>query len=418
MQENKLKDGSNNNKQDATLIKEKEALVKDDKVTSNIDNDINTSEVSEDKKSPTLKILFWILLVIVIMLGLSHCALKKTGDNGLHIMQSKNADAELHNNMQVIHKDKTAAQETATKVQGATAQTSQTTSDTSKNAQTAQDSAMEAAVNAQMQEAKMRELQARLSAPTSFMALSGGGGNQQPGPQNVGSAQGGSNNANAPTQAVLAGQGANANFANQGTAVDTASAGTIAHPTATVAQGELIEATLETPIDSDLPGLVRAVTTTPVYAYTGNQPLIPAGSRLIGQYSSGVIQGQSRIMVVWNRIVLPNGVTAQLNSPGTDDQGMAGEGADSINRHFWGQFGEASLLSIIGAGSANVGVSGSDQYNSASQYRSALSNSFSDSAGTVLDHSIDTKPTLKVYQGAQINVFVARDVDFNNVLGG
>jgi len=190
----------------------------------------------------------------------------------------------------------------------------------------------------------------------------------------------------------------------------------VAHPGFTIMAGEFIHAVLETAINSDLPGMVRAVISRPVYSYTGERIIIPAGSRLMGQYSSSMLQGQSRVMVIWNRVVLPNGIAVQLNSPGTDSLGIAGQGADSINRHFLARFGQSVLLSLLGAASATAGVDTSNPYNSVAQYRSAISQSFQQSAQKSLQNSLPIKPTLHIYQGANINVFVAHDLSFFNVL--
>lgn len=225
-----------------------------------------------------------------------------------------------------------------------------------------------------------------------------------------------SRSGNGVSQATFAGQGGYSRFGNQNTGHSTVSATRIAHPAATIASGEFIHAVLETAVDSDLPGMVRAVISEPVYAYVGERPLIPAGSRLIGQYSSAVMQGMTRVFVIWNRVILPNGTTVQINSPGTDNLGMAGMAADSVNTHFFARFGEASLLSVIGAGAANAGVSTDDEYNSAAAYREAVSQSFQQSAQQSLQGSVAMKPTLKVFQGANIVVFVAHDLSFYNVL--
>jgi type IV secretion system protein VirB10 len=107
---------------------------------------------------------------------------------------------------------------------------------------------------------------------------------------------------------------------------------------------------------------------------------------------------------------------AGSDSPNADSLGRAGQGADSVNTHFFARFGEAALLSIIGAGASNVGVGNLDQYNSAAQYRVAIAQSFQQSAGQSLQSTLPQKPTLRIYQGAQINVFVAHDLSFYNVL--
>jgi type IV secretion system protein VirB10 len=217
-------------------------------------------------------------------------------------------------------------------------------------------------------------------------------------------------------EATLAGQGANENFANTPSKAETVEANRIVHPDYTIASGELLPAVLETAINSDLPGMVRAVVSQPTYSYTGERALIPSGSRLIGQYSSAVIQGQNRVMIIWNRIILPNGIAIQLDSPGTDVLGRSGQGADSLNTHFFARFGESVLLSLIGAGSANVGVSNQDQNNSTAQYRAAIAQSFQQSAQQSLQGSVAMRPTLQVYQGTAIHVFVARDLSFYKVL--
>ena len=217
-------------------------------------------------------------------------------------------------------------------------------------------------------------------------------------------------------QVVFAGQGANAQFANSSSTTTAVQATRIPHPGFTIASGEFLHAVLETAITSDLPGMVRAVVSRPAYAYTGERTIIPAGSRLIGQYSSALVQGQNRVMIIWNRIILPSGIAVQLNSPGTDSLGRAGQGADSVNTHFFARFGESTLLSLIGAGAAMSGVSQGDQYNSASQYRMAIAQSFKQSAQQSLQGTLPMKPTLHIYQGANINVFVAHDLSFYNVL--
>lgn len=191
----------------------------------------------------------------------------------------------------------------------------------------------------------------------------------------------------------------------------------IKHPTYTLAQGTLVGATLETQISSDLPGMVRAMTSRNIYSEDGSRNLLPRGSRLIGQYTSSIAEGQQRVFVVWQRVIRPDHIDIQLNSPGTDTLGTAGIGMDSIDRHFWAQFGNALLLSVIGAGTATVGVNDAqDQFNSAAAYREALSNSFSQSASNSLQSTGVIKPTLYINQGKKINVFVARDLDFFNEL--
>jgi type IV secretion system protein VirB10 len=183
-----------------------------------------------------------------------------------------------------------------------------------------------------------------------------------------------------------------------------------------IAEGSLIHATLESATNSDLPGYLRASVSEPVYSEDGTQVLVPVGSRLIGQYKSGMLQGQARIFIVWRRLITPNGLSVNLGSAGVDRLGVAGIGADEIDRHFWQRFGTAALLSILGAATANMGVTGVDQQNSASAYREAVSNSFAQSANQSLQQQSTIAPTLKTYQGKPIMVFVAKDLHFANAM--
>jgi type IV secretion system protein VirB10 len=182
-----------------------------------------------------------------------------------------------------------------------------------------------------------------------------------------------------------------------------------------IAEGSLIHAVLESATDSDLPGYLRAEVSETNFSEDGLQVLIPVGSRLIGQYKSGMLQGQSRIFIVWTRLITPDGTSVDLGSPGIDSLGVAGIGADEVNRHFWQRFGTASLLSLLGAGASNAGVSGSDQNNSAAEYRAAVASSFAQSANESLQQESNIAPTLKTYQGKPVMVFVARDIHFENV---
>lgn len=229
------------------------------------------------------------------------------------------------------------------------------------------------------------------------------------------------NNVSSNNNAVLGGDGtgdANTKFMSKvsNSEAPTQNATHIAHLNTTIAQGNIISATLETRISSDLPGMVRAVTSNDIYSEDDSNLLLPRGSKLIGQYTNNISQGQTRVFVVWQRLIRPDGIDIAMNSPGTDPLGGAGLPADEIDHHFWEQFGTASLLSIIGAGAANVGVTPDDEFNSASAYREALANSFNQTAQQSFQNTSVIQPTLLINQGTKINVFVARDLDFYNEL--
>lgn len=242
---------------------------------------------------------------------------------------------------------------------------------------------------------QQRIQQARLAAPTTLYQRRVGGVAQQ--------------------NDVMRQRDAASQFVNRRSHVSEVRVQRLLKPDCTVVAGELIHAVLETAINSNLSGMVRAVVTQPVYAYVGDRVLIPAGSRLLGQYQTAQNMSQTRLMVVWSRVILPGGQYVLLDSPGADALGRSGQAASVVDRHFWQRFGQASLLSMIGASSAVVGVADQQQYNSLSQYRSQLAQGFQQSAQQSLAHSIALRPTLSVHQGAAINVFVVRDLIFDRV---
>jgi type IV secretory pathway VirB10-like protein len=179
-----------------------------------------------------------------------------------------------------------------------------------------------------------------------------------------------------------------------------------------IAQGKLIDAVLESAVNTDQPGMLRALVSEDIYGDTGRTVLLPRGSRLIGQYDSSAAQGQSRVFIIWQRVIRPDGIDITLDSGGTDPLGQAGvEG--NVNRHFFTMFGAATLLSIIGAASATVGVGAQDANNSLSTYRSSVSQGFNEAANNVMGVFVRIKPTITIHPGTAVKVFVARDLYFD-----
>ena len=179
-----------------------------------------------------------------------------------------------------------------------------------------------------------------------------------------------------------------------------------------VPQGFVVPATLETAIDSDLPGSVRAVVSRDVRGFDGRQVLIPRGSKIIGQYRSAAAIGQTRAFVVWSRIVTPAGVSIEVGSPATDQLGRGGL-AGTADTHFFQRFGSAILLSVISAGVDAAGRgSGSGSSTSLVIGSAGQANQV---ASIALQKQIDIPTTIKVPQGAPVQVSVARDLDFSAV---
>jgi hypothetical protein len=184
----------------------------------------------------------------------------------------------------------------------------------------------------------------------------------------------------------------------------------IANSSYTVPQGAIIAAVLETAINSDLPGYVRAVVSRDVMGFDGRRVLIPSGSRLIGQYRSGLAAGQSRAFIVWTRLTRPDGVTVSLGSPATDPLGRAGLGG-KVDSHFLKRFGSAILLSVVQSGLGLLQRGGNDVVVRTAEDAKSV-------AGIALERDINIPPTVKVAQGTPVRIFTARDLDFSGTDGG
>ncbi|MBS0360000.1 MAG: type IV secretion system protein VirB10 [Proteobacteria bacterium] len=177
-----------------------------------------------------------------------------------------------------------------------------------------------------------------------------------------------------------------------------------------VPQGFVVPATLETAIDSDLPGSVRAVVSRDVRGFDGKAVLIPRGSHIIGQYRSAAAIGQKRAFVVWSRIITPDGVSIDVGSPATDELGRGGL-SGKADSHFFERFGSAILLSVISAG---VDAAGRGSGNNTELVIGSATQA-NQVASIALQKQIDIPTTIRVPQGAPVQVSVARDLDFSGV---
>lgn len=209
---------------------------------------------------------------------------------------------------------------------------------------------------------------------------------------------------------------------------------------ALVAQGTMIRGFLETAINTDLPGMVRAVVREDVRSLDGARILIPKGSRLIGEYKSGLARGQKRIFIVWSRVIRSDGLSAEIASPGADRLGRAGLTGE-IDTHFWERFGSAIMLSVIGGAAEYVSALGdtatesarsistvdpitgavttitTEPSRTAAEARSIAAEKSSailqDIANEAFKESSKIPPTIYVAQGESIVVYLRRDVDFS-----
>ncbi len=185
---------------------------------------------------------------------------------------------------------------------------------------------------------------------------------------------------------------------------DTATAQRMISPSATVAQGTLMTAVLETAVNSDLPGYVRAVISQDVRSYDRSRVLIPRGSHLIGEYKSGLSVGQTRAYILWTRLLRPDGVSVALASPATDFAGRNGLGG-KVDSHFLKRFGSAILLSVIAAGGQAIGGGNGTVVLAGPQA----------AIGATAQRDVSIPPTVNVKLGQPIRIFTARDLDFSAV---
>lgn len=174
--------------------------------------------------------------------------------------------------------------------------------------------------------------------------------------------------------------------------------------------GDLIPAALVTALNSDAAGRVIAQVTAPVYdTVTGRHLLIPQGSRLIGAYDNGVSYGDRRLVLVWNRLILPNGWSLNLQEMNaTDPTGAAGL-RDRTDNHL-DRLGVAIGLSAIISVIANEAEDDQEQGSLAQSVGDAAAQQAAQTGGRIVDRELTVRPTLRVRAGAPVRVLVTRDI--------
>lgn len=175
-----------------------------------------------------------------------------------------------------------------------------------------------------------------------------------------------------------------------------------------LAKGAFLDCSLETRIDSTVPGMTSCILNRSVYSDNLKTVLLERGSKITGQYQGSLKQGQARIFVLWTRIVTPNGVAIDLDSPGTDALGASGHDG-FVDNHFWERFGGAIMLSMIQ--DAGAALAGGNNSNTTSNTQNASQSM----ATEALRNTINIPPTLTKNQGEHINVYLARDLNFRSV---
>lgn len=246
------------------------------------------------------------------------------------------------------------------------------------------------------QQARIAQIQAIRGAP--ILAFSQGGGPTAGAPSPAATLL--------PASAEAAHTPTELDQLRQGSTIGLARANRLPNRHYLITAGTSIPCTLQTAMDTATPGYVSCVIGQDVYSDDGAVILMDKGSKVLGEYRSGMRQGQSRLFVLWTRAVTPEGVAIGLASPASDALGRSGFDG-TIDTHFWDRFGGALLLSVIDDSSAALA-------------RRADSNVEtlrvpSDAAAVALQNSINIPPSLKKNEGSQVAIFVAQDLDFSTV---
>jgi type IV secretion system protein VirB10 len=190
------------------------------------------------------------------------------------------------------------------------------------------------------------------------------------------------------------------------TALSPARASELPNQRLLLAKGAFIDCTLETAIDSSLPGMTTCITATDTFSVDGKVVLLERGSKLIGETRGQVQQGSARLFVLWTEARTPTGVVVPLASPGTDALGRSGLDGE-VDRHFWQRFGAAILISMVDAAAeASQRSGGTVIYDSSSSQGVATE---------ALKGTVGIAPTITKNQGDRIQILVARDLDFRQV---
>jgi type IV secretion system protein VirB10 len=190
-------------------------------------------------------------------------------------------------------------------------------------------------------------------------------------------------------------------------AIQTVRATMVADRNLLLSAGTVIPCTLQTAINSTQAGFVSCVLNHDVYSENGRIVLLDKGTKVLGQYSGGITQGQARLFVLWTRALTPRGVAIDLGSPAADSLGRAGL-PGGVDTQFWARFGVGLVISVLEDASsiASRAVAGQGTYTTQVPGTTAQ---------TVLQNTMTIKPILKKNQGDTAAIFVAKDFDFRSV---
>ena len=176
-----------------------------------------------------------------------------------------------------------------------------------------------------------------------------------------------------------------------------------------VTAGTIIPCTLQTAMDSGVPGYATCLVPRDIYSDNGRVVLMEKGTRVFGEYQGGLNRGQYRLFAMWSRAVTPRGVSIDIASPASDSMGRAGIGG-KVDRFFWERFGSALLFSVLEDGAYVASTA-------AGREGSNVTRVPSDATSTILQDTQQIRPVLRVAQGTALAITVAQDFDFSQVYG-
>ena len=200
-----------------------------------------------------------------------------------------------------------------------------------------------------------------------------------------------------------------------------------------ITQGKLITAVLETAINTEIPGSVRGIVSRDVYGESGNEVLIPKGSRLYGSYASTIAKGQGRVNISWTRLIRPDGVDLSISFNASDQFGRSGI-PGAVDNKYSTIIAGSLLTSVLAVGSAaaankilgsNSDVSTTTSNgattttgSAANQAVADVTKTIIDTAGQIVNNSINTNPVITIPQGTRVTVIVNSDMNLPSIAVG
>lgn len=190
-----------------------------------------------------------------------------------------------------------------------------------------------------------------------------------------------------------------------------------------ITKGATLGCVLETALDSSLSGLATCRLTRDVYSDNGSVILLDKGSKVVGEYQGGMKQGQKRLFLLWSRVETPNGVIINIDSPSIDPVGRTG--VDGwIDNHFADRFAAAILVTLLqdvaAAGTSYVqglASNGNSNGGSSTTINTSTPQAATEVVKSMLSSSANIPPTLNKNQGDEIQIMIARDLDFSTIYG-